>query len=284
MSPGEFTRRLLGRTGLEVGRLGLGSSYGAPAEAIERAYDAGCNYLYWGSMRRPGFGKAVRNICRRDRDNLVLVLQTYARVAGLMPSGAKRGLRALKTDHADVLLLGWFQQRPSDALMEAALRLKEQGLVRFLAMSTHNRLLAGELAAEPAADQPIDILHVRYNAAHRGAEREVFPHLPEDRSTGPGLVTFNSTRWGSLLTRRSAYPRHLKGPPASTEVYRFAMSNPAPDVVIAGPADAEQLDLALAALGKGPLSPDELAQVQAWGDAVHANPPFRLDASVFSRF
>ncbi len=288
MSGRDFARSTLGRTGLPVGRLGLGSSFGAPAAAIERAYDAGCNYLYWGSIRRPGFGKAIRNVCRRDRDNVVLVLQTYARVAALMPSGVKRGLRALKTDHADVLLLGWFQQQPPDALMEAALRLKEQGHVRFLAMSTHHRPLAGEIAAatpgSTVAEQPIDILHVRYNAAHRGAEREVFPHLPADRATGPGLVSFTATRWGSLLKRRRSYPDEVQGPATATDCYRFALSHEAPDVVIAGPASTEQLDLALAALRAGPMSDDELARIRAWGDVVHADPPFNASGALFSKF
>ena len=34
-------RRVLGRTGLSVGRLGIGSSYGAPPEAYEKAFEKG---------------------------------------------------------------------------------------------------------------------------------------------------------------------------------------------------------------------------------------------------
>jgi hypothetical protein len=36
-------RGTLGRTGLKVGRLGVVSSYGAPAEAYEEAFDSGVN-------------------------------------------------------------------------------------------------------------------------------------------------------------------------------------------------------------------------------------------------
>ncbi len=38
-----FERVLLGRTGLEVGRLGVASGYGAPGEALERAFERGVN-------------------------------------------------------------------------------------------------------------------------------------------------------------------------------------------------------------------------------------------------
>ena len=52
----------LGRTGLSVGRLGLGAGYGAPAAAFEKAFERGCNYFYWTS-RKSGMREAVRNIC-----------------------------------------------------------------------------------------------------------------------------------------------------------------------------------------------------------------------------
>ena len=46
--------RILGRSGLEVGRLGVASSYGAPPAAFEEAFERGCNYFYWGSLRKSG--------------------------------------------------------------------------------------------------------------------------------------------------------------------------------------------------------------------------------------
>jgi hypothetical protein len=36
-----FTKKILGRTGLKVGPLGLAASYGAPAEAFEEAFEKG---------------------------------------------------------------------------------------------------------------------------------------------------------------------------------------------------------------------------------------------------
>ena len=60
----------LGRTGLKTGRLGIASSYGAPAEAYEEAFDRGCNYFMVGSFLRGRSGemvKAIRNICRKGK-------------------------------------------------------------------------------------------------------------------------------------------------------------------------------------------------------------------------
>lgn len=49
---------VLGRTGLKVGRLGVASGYWVSAEAIEEAFERGCNYMTWGTFikgrgRRP---------------------------------------------------------------------------------------------------------------------------------------------------------------------------------------------------------------------------------------
>lgn len=82
----DYRERILGRTGLKVGRLGMAASYGAPAEAFEEAFDKGCNYFYLGGGRRKaGMKKAIRSICSRgQRDKLVIAIQSYARSGHLM--------------------------------------------------------------------------------------------------------------------------------------------------------------------------------------------------------
>ena len=78
---GNFERRILGRTGLEVGRLGISASYGVPGDALERAFERGVNYIYWGSRRTASFGEGLKRL-RPQRDRFVLVIQSYTRVAG----------------------------------------------------------------------------------------------------------------------------------------------------------------------------------------------------------
>src|SRR6266849_4850082 len=89
MTPAEagktFQRATLGRTGLRVGRLGVAASYGVPAAAVERAFEQGVNYFYWGTFRRGGFGEAIRHLApQRDRFILVIpVLRAHRRADGL---------------------------------------------------------------------------------------------------------------------------------------------------------------------------------------------------------
>jgi len=66
--------RNLGRTGMSVSRLGIGSGYGVPSTAVERAFhDYGINYLYWSLSRRGGMTRAIRNLSPHHRDELVIV-------------------------------------------------------------------------------------------------------------------------------------------------------------------------------------------------------------------
>lgn len=257
-------RRVLGRTGLEVSRLGIGSGYGVPASAVEAAYhENGINYLYWSLSRRGGMTEAIRNLTPSCRDDLIIVMQTYDHSGWFIESAHERGLAKLGIDHADVLILGWFNRYPSRRVLDAAVRLREQGKVRFLAMSGHNRATHGRVAA--MADTPIDILMVRYNAAHTGAERDVFPHLPAGGR--PGVTSYTATRWGQLLKQRKAPPG--EEPLRASDCYRFVLSNPDVDLCFTGPKSATEMDEALSALDGGPLTPDEMARIRRYGEYVH---------------
>jgi predicted aldo/keto reductase-like oxidoreductase len=256
--------RLLGRTGLKVGRLGVACSYGAPTAAFEEAFEQGVNYFYWGSMRKEAMARALRNIIASGkRDELVIVVQSYSRSAILMEQFFKRALKTLKIDRADILLLGWHNRPPSDRILDRALAMRDKGMFRFLAVSGHQRSMFAQLAD----DLRFGLFHVRYNAAHRGAESEVFSRLPvNDR---PGIVTYTATRWGDLLNPRKM-PAGEK-PLSATDCYRFVMSHQAVDVCMSGPKNAEEMRQALKALQLGPMSADELNRVQQIGDHVHTN-------------
>lgn len=266
---GSFERRILGRTGLEVGRLGIAASYGVPGDALERAFERGVNYIYWGSRRRASFGEGLKRL-RPQRDRFVLVIQSYTRAAGLMAWSLERALRALRFDHADVLLLGMWNKPVPPRILDAARQLKQRGLVRFLAVSTHRRSLVPQIAA--AGD--FDIVHFRYNAAHPGAEKEIFPQLPA--ANRPGLVSFTATSWGQLLGKSSlqgffmgAHPLpNGERAPTATDCYRYVLSRPEVDVCLTGPADAAQMDEGLEALRRGPMSEEELAWMRRVGRAV----------------
>lgn len=255
----DWRTAILGRTGVTVCRLGMSSSYGMPAAALERAFERGANYFYWGSLRKDGFAEGLRNLARR-REQFVLVVQSYAPAGWMVRRSLEKALRRLGFDYADVLLLGMWGRPVPPRILDAVAEMKRRGLVRFLGVSTHKRPLAAQLAHDPA----YDILHIRYNAVHTGAERDIFPHLPENP---PGIVAYTATSWRQLLGHRRI-PKHEKVPTAG-DCYRFVLSNPAVDVCMTGAADMEQTEHALDALDRGPLSEEEMDWMRRLGRAIY---------------
>src|SRR5260370_42209333 len=111
--------RILGRTRLQAGRLGMAASYGVPTAAVERAFERGVNYLYWGTFRRGPFGQALRNL-KPQRGRMVLVLQSYSSVAALMRRSIEIALRKLNFEYTDVLLLDLWNKKPPSRIMDAS--------------------------------------------------------------------------------------------------------------------------------------------------------------------
>ena len=113
-------------------------------------------------------------------------------------------------DYADVLLLGMWNKPVAPAILERARGLRERGLVRRLAVSTHKRTAGAAFAA--GAD--FDVVHVRYNALHPGAERDFFPALPplDQRA---GVVSFTATSWNNCWAAASCRRANASPRPAT---------------------------------------------------------------------
>jgi len=258
---------MLGRTGLKVGRLGISSSYGAPAAAFEEAFERGCNYFVIGSFMK-GRSKemitAIRNISRRGhRDKLVVCMMEYTHSSLLGKSHFYKGLKKLELDYVDVLMLGYYPNKPGNQVMNLTLGLKEKGVVRHLALSGHSRKLFPKLV-----ESPIDIFQVRYNAANSGAEKDVFPFCGGENR--PGMISFTATRWGQLLKESKMPPGEV--PLTAKECYRFVLSNPAVDVCMMGARNREMMRENLETLDSGPLTPEEMERIRRIGDHVYGKP------------
>lgn len=247
--------------GKSLFRLGLATNYGIDEDGIRAGMDRGVNFFLWtlrgGKLRSP-LREALAG--RRER----VAVAGFAQL-GWFGWGVRRGaeslLKELRTDYLDVYLLGWLGvgSRWSDAIENDLVHLRESGKVRAIGVSIHDRPRAGRLAAE----SPLDLLMLRYNAAHPGAEREVFPHK---RGVEPAVLAYTATSWRKLLAR----PKGWDGPVMTAgDCYRFQLSSPHVDLALTGPKNRAELDENLDALAKGPLTPEEDAWMRRFGKAVH---------------
>jgi aryl-alcohol dehydrogenase-like predicted oxidoreductase len=256
-----FDRVTLGRTGLSVTRLGVAASYGTDEAMVEEAVERGVNYLWWGALRTKKMARGIKAAAKKGREDLVIVVHALSRKPSDMSRLVQKSLNRLGVDYLDVLLLAGQSKEPNPWLLEHAHELRDQGLIRFLALSSHQRLVFPKLEKH----KQIDIFHLRYNAAHRGAEREVFEHLPAEG--GPGVVAFTSNRWGSLIDPASMPPG--ESPPSVSDCYRFVLSHPKVHVACCGPSNMQQLEQNLECLERGPMSEEELERMRRIGSYVY---------------
>jgi len=257
-----------GRTDLPVSRLAIGSSYGVGGSDLERAYERGINFFFWGMRRTGRFAEGVRSVAAKDRESMCIAIQTYSRSALLVRPWVEKALRGLKTDYVDILTLSWWSDMPPERIIDAALELRDEGKARHLMISCHHR----PSFARMIDDDRFEAIMARYNAAHTGAEREVFPLL-DTAERRPGVLAFTATRWGSLLD--PSFVPEGERTPTATDCYRFVLSNPDVDVSLCGPKNGEELDGAFAALDKGPLDAEEMAWMRRVGATVHERRPGR---------
>lgn len=259
---------VLGRTGLKVGRLGISSSYGAPAKAFEEAFERGCNYFVMGSFmkgRSREMIEAVSNIAKKgEREKLVISLMEYTHSSLLGKVHFRRGLKQLGLDHIDLLMLGYYPRKPRKQMMDMALELKEMGLVNHIGLAGHNRKLFPKLREEGI----LEVFQVRYNAVNSGAEKDVFPFTGGENR--PGMVAYTATRWGQLL-KESKMPPGEK-PLAAKDCYRFVLSHPAVDVCMTGTRTLEMMRENLETLDSGPLTPEEMDRIRKIGDHMYGKP------------
>ena len=258
----DFTHREVGPLKKRVHRLGLACNYGIDAGDFEHALERGVNYVYWTRFRTGSIAPSLKAAVAKRRESLVVATGPLVGVTGVTVRSACEGwLKTLGTDYIDVFQLGWLGVASAftDGVVEALVKLREEGKVRAIGTSIHDRERAGRLAES----SPLDLLMIRYNAAHPGAERDIFPHLA---ARHPAVIAYTATAWRKLLKRPSGYD----GPVMTAgDCYRFCLSSPHVDVTLTGPANRAQLDENLAALDRGPLSPDEDRWMRAFGRAAH---------------
>jgi len=272
-----FSHTMLPVVKKSVFRMGIAGSYGIDSADIRWAAEHGANYWIWGR----GFGKVtdgIREVIKNDRENHVVGMLGWGYFGWQVKRSVENTLRNLGTDYLDVFKLGWLGRTSiySKGIIDTLLKLKQEGRILSIGTSIHDRKRAGRLAL----NSEIDLLMIRYNAKHPGAEQDIFPHLSK---RNPAVVSYTALAWGQLIRplKEIAMPpwpgrESFDGPPLSAELcYRFVLTNPNVHVVLTGPQNREQLSKNMDAIRQGPLELDEMNWIRQYGQLVKSKK--RLD-------
>jgi predicted aldo/keto reductase-like oxidoreductase len=230
------------------------------------AVERGVDFLNWCGAA-DGLSQAIADMGDRRKDVLVCV-QFEARTAADATAELRHLLHELRTDYIDVLTFyyveeagEWRQLTAAGGALEVCAAAQRDGVVRMLGLTSHQR----PLAAEAARSGLLDTLMIRYNAAHRGAEAEVFPVT---MAMGLPVVVYTCLRWGALLRPTPDDPAGFVPPPAP-QWYRFALQHPAATVALMAPESRAELDENLSVLrANGALPAAEYEALAAHGQRV----------------
>ncbi len=269
-SPDDFSSVVLPVVNKRVFRMGVAGNYGLAADDIGWAAERGANYWVWGA----GFRKVtsgIKSVIRGDRDKHVVAMLGWGFWGWQIRKSVESALRKLGTEYLDIFKLGWLGKTSGygRGVVDTLLQLKQEGKIRAIGASIHNRQRAGTLALDSA----LDLLMIRYNAKHPGAEIDIFPHLA---ARNPAVVSYTALAW-TQLTRpikgieMPPWPgsEKLDVPPLTPELcYRYVLSNPHVHLVLTGPKNREQLKQNMDSLAKGPLPPEEMNWVRQYGKLV----------------
>lgn len=214
---------LLGRSGLRVSPLGLGTmTFGTESgwgmdettsrQVLDRYLEAGGNFLdtadmYSGGRSEELLGKFLAESGKRDRVALATKF-TFGHAAGDPNAGGngrkniyqalEASLRRLQTDYVDLYWLhAWDGLTPVEEVMRALDDLVRAGKVRYIGLSDTPAwyLARAQTMAELRGYERICALQLEYSLVERNIERE---HIPAALELGMGVCPWSPLASGFL--------------------------------------------------------------------------------------
>lgn len=297
----DFTN--LGRTGLKVSIVGLGS--GGPSRIgqeaglsdehgvalIRRAVDLGINFFDTAfSYGTEGIlGAAMKGV---PRDSVILSTKYYSQDASAerIVQALDDSLRAIGTDYLDVFHLHGVlpddYDRTVDVLVPALMRERERGKFRFLGITERTSGDLDHVALTRAlADECWDVMMVSFNMMHQAARDHLLP-MAKKRQIGTLIMAparclvSTPERLAQAITALAeagtlpaelgktddplGFLIHEGGADSLLDAtYRFARHETGADVVLFGTGNLDHLEANVASLLKPPLPEADAARLRA---------------------
>jgi aryl-alcohol dehydrogenase-like predicted oxidoreductase len=254
----------LGRTGLTVTRLGIGGAYCKTPEGYRAALDCGVNYLDTARIYHDGEDeRVVGEAIAGRRHEIVLASKTQTRDAEGARKDLETSLSLLRTDYLDIWQIHYLNTEEERAQVlgpggayEAALKAREQGLIRFIGVTGHNWVEVGKAVATGLFDTVL----CWYNMAMQEPEEFLFPHAVKH---DVGVIIMSATRMEKLLGQEDT--------PDLEQFYRYVLGHPAVSLSVMGLRSVENFRRVARALAERvELAPGEREALEAYGARVRA--------------
>lgn len=272
-------KRTLGRTGLDVSALALGTwpcgmcrevSIEQVGDIVNEAIDRGITLI----DTARNYGKAEEGIGRalgQRRDRVVLTTKVWADDANAARTSFERSLRTLRTDHVDILYLHSLGNRNldqvlgSDGALDYLAKQKAAGKCRFLGVSGHSKVAEFRRIIETGL---VDVVMVAMNFVDRYTYRfeELVLPIAQRRNLGIACMKVFGGIKGGFGAAGGPNPGAEMGEAMMDLAVRYAMGLPDVATLVIGVHTIAQLrrNVELVA-GYRPLSAEEQATLDKVG-------------------
>jgi len=259
--------RELGRTGMKISDISMGTSRTADPAVVKHAFERGINYFDTAeSYQDTAAETAVGDALSKHRNDVFIATKVKAlpghRSARLMRN-LEDSLKRLKTDHVDVYFnhaVNDVARLQIDEWYEMTQLAKKQGKIRFTGMSGHggNLIECLDYALDNAL---VDVILAAYNFGQDPkfyerftksfdfvANQQGLPRVLEKaKSKGVGVIAMK-TLMGGRLNDLSEY--RWPGGSVAQAAFRWTLSSPYVDALIVSMTNAQQVDRYLGASGR----------------------------------
>jgi hypothetical protein len=193
----------LGRTGLIVSEVGFGGipiirlDPDAAVAVLRRAFDRGITLFDTANAYRDSEEK-IGSALGKERAKCVLATKTIRRDAGGALAQLENSLRMLQTDYIDIYQLHQIAQEKDWAIvtapggaMEAVLKAKEQGKIKYIGVTSHNLAMAVKLVRTDM----FSTIQFPFNFIEEAAKEEL--HVAA-RALGMGILAMKPFAGGMI--------------------------------------------------------------------------------------
>jgi len=279
----DLPRRRLGRTGVEVAPLSLGTAAmghafyqaGPFEEVVHAAIDAGVTYLDCARIYDVAEERLAPILARR-RGEVFLASKTWARNRDEALASLEKSLELMGVDSVDLCHIHNAGQYTRDevfgpaGLLAAMREVRRRGLARFIGCSGH---LNPDRFVPIIETGEIDVVMLAMNFVDEHTYRFQERVLPAARRHDCGIVAMKvyggvTGSWDGYRKRR---PGRLAGDEHRQQAFDFALSIPGVATCVVGLKTLQELQLAIQAVRNArPLEGERRREVLARGAALAA--------------
>jgi len=259
--------RTLGRTGMKISDISMGTSQTADPAVVKHAFERGINYFDTAeSYESGGSERAVGNALAKHRNEIFIATKILARPTddrSRLMRNLEGSLKRLQTDHIDVYFnhaVNDLARLQNDEWHELCRLAKQQGKIRFSGMSGHGGHLIQ--CVDYALDNDlVDVILTAYNFGQDPKFYERFTKsfdlvanqkgLPRvlEKATAKGVgVIAMKTLMGGRLNDLTQY--RWPGGSLAQAAFRWTLSSPHVDALIVSMINPKQIDRYLGASGR----------------------------------